>query len=201
MMDAPPVSPACERNRDPILRVIRQVFHRPGEVLEIGSGTGQHAVYFARHLSHLVWHASDRDENHPGIRAWKEMAALPNLYGPYRLDVRDTAWPVSPVDGVFSANTAHIMDESAVEALFAGAGRVLRAGGAFCLYGPFRFHGDFTSDSNRAFDRDLRRRDPSMGIRDAEALEGLARSAGLRHEARHDLPANNQLMVWRRDAQ
>jgi SAM-dependent methyltransferase len=200
-MDVPPVSPACERNRDPILRVIGGVFDQPGEILEIGSGTGQHAVYFARHLPHVVWHASDREENHPGIRAWKDRAGLANLYGPHALDARDEAWPVSRVEGVFSANTVHIMDWHSVEALFVGVGRVLRPGGAFCLYGPFRFDGVFTSESNRAFDGDLRRRDPSMGIRDFEALDELARTAGLKHEARHDLPANNQLLVWRREAQ
>lgn len=198
-MDAPPVSLACERNRDPILRVIGPVFDRPGEILEIGSGTGQHAVYFARHLPHVIWHTSDRTTNHPGIRAWKARAGLPNLRGPLALDVRDRAWPLSRVDGVFSANTAHIMDWQAVTALFAGVGRILRPEGHFCLYGPFRFSGEFTSESNRAFDADLRRRDPDMGIRDVEALDELAREAGMQYETCHDLPANNHLIIWRRE--
>ena len=132
-----PYSDACERNREPILEVLRQWFSAPGTVLEIGSGTGQHAVYFAQHLPHLTWLATDRAENLPGIRLWFEEAGLPNLRGPQQFNVLDAAWPVSDVAYVFSANTAHIMGWPEVEAMFAGVGTALRPGGKFCLYGPF----------------------------------------------------------------
>jgi len=194
-----PFSPACERNQDPILARLLTVFERPGEVLEVGSGTGQHAVHFARHLPHLIWHASDRPENHPGIRAWKTHAALPNLRGPLALDVNQADWPLAAVDGVFSANTAHIMHWPEGEKLFAGSARCLRADGFFCLYGPFTYNGVHTSDSNREFDASLRRRDPGMGIRDQRDLDALAAGHALSRVADHALPANNRLLIWRKE--
>src|SRR5690606_1779576 len=141
-----PYSDACDRNRDPILNVIKDWFVAPGEVLEIGSGTGQHAVYFARQLPHLQWIATDRAENHAGIKAWLDEAQLPNVRGPLELDVNEEVWPVERVDYVFSANTAHIMSWPEVEKMFEGVGRVLRSGGVFCLYGPFNRDGQFTSE-------------------------------------------------------
>jgi SAM-dependent methyltransferase len=191
-------SEACERNRDPILVVLRQWFVEPGRVLEIGAGTGQHAVYFAERLPHLQWLATDREENHPSIRAWIEDAHLPNLSGPLAFDVTDPVWPATDVDYVFSANTAHIMGWPEVEAMFAGIGRVLRGGGRFCLYGPFNAAGEFTSDSNRVFDAMLRARDPRMGIRDDRALIELGRRHGLEPRADHAMPANNRTLVWER---
>lgn len=193
-----PYSDACERNREPILEVLRQSFDAPGTVLEIGSGTGQHAVYFAQHLPHLTWLATDREENLPGIRLWFDEAALPNLRGPRPFNVLDTAWPVSDVNYVFSANTAHIMSWPEVEAMFAGVGRTLQPGGRFCLYGPFNRNGKFTSDSNRAFDAMLKARDPQMGLRDDRELEALAARCGLALAEEHSLPANNRLLVWAR---
>ncbi len=193
-----PHSDACERNREPILQVLLQWFTQPGTALEIGAGTGQHAVHFAANLPHLQWQPTDCEANLAGIGMWVSEAALPNLRTPVKLDVRDSEWPVQTTDCVFSANTVHIMGWPEVELMFAGIGRVLRAGGVFCLYGPFNRDGRFTSESNQAFDASLRERDPRMGLRDDQALKTLARQHGLRFTAEHALPANNRLLVWKR---
>ncbi|HMN43096.1 MAG TPA: DUF938 domain-containing protein [Povalibacter sp.] len=191
-----PHSEACERNKGPILDVLKSWFLRPGTVLEIGSGTGQHAVHFAAHLPHLMWSATDREENLDGIRQWIDEAALPNLRGPYALDVRQEVWPVREALYAFSANTAHIMSWGDVEAMFAGVSVALEPGGCFCLYGPFNRDGQFTSDSNRAFDESLRARDPQMGIRDDRALQTLGTRCELEFAADYSLPARNRLLVW-----
>jgi cyclopropane fatty-acyl-phospholipid synthase-like methyltransferase len=191
-------SEACERNRDPILGVLRQWFAAPGTVLEIGAGTGQHAVYFAERLPHLQWIATDCAENHPAIREWIVDAGLPNVRGPLELDVTNETWPATEVDYVFSANSAHIMGWSEVEAMFAGIGRVLRPGGCFCLYGPFKADGQFTSDSNRVFDAMLRAREPSMGIRNDRAVVELGKRNDLELRSDHAMPANNRTLVWGR---
>ena len=193
-----PFSEACERNKDPILAVLRQWFVEPGTVLEIGSGTGQHAVHFARHLSHLSWICTDREENHPGIKLWLNEAELPNLSGPLKLDVSAGAWPVRNANHAFSANTAHIMSWPEVESMFAGVAAVLAPGGLFCLYGPFNRDGEFTSESNRGFDRMLRERNPAMGIRDDRALIALGQRHDLAFTADNALPANNRLLVWKK---
>jgi SAM-dependent methyltransferase len=191
-----PHSPACERNREPILQVLRQWFTRPGTVLEIGSGTGQHAVHFAANLPHLQWQATDCEENLPGIRLWIEEAALANLHAPLKLDVRDAQWPLATADYVFSANTAHIMSWPEVELMFAGVGRVLGPQGLFCLYGPFNRGGRFTSESNREFDASLRTRDARMGVRDDQALKTLGQQHGLAITAEHSMPANNRILIF-----
>ena len=193
---AKPYSEACERNKAPILEVLKSWFLHPGGVLEIGAGTGQHAVHFAAHLPHLIWTSTDREENHEGIRMWFEEAALPNLQGPLALDVRQQIWPVEKALYVFSANTAHIMSWREVEAMFAGVSAVLEPGGCFCLYGPFNRNGEFTSDSNRAFDESLRARNPEMGIRDDQALQALGARCELKFAADYSLPARNRLLVW-----
>lgn len=192
-----PFSAACERNRAPILAVLQRHFPAAGRVLEIGSGTGQHAVYFGARLPGLIWLTSDREVNHPGIRAWIEAAALDNVLPPVRLDVTDPDWPVDAVDGVFSANTAHIMHWPELQAMIAGAGRVLLAGGVFCLYGPFHYGGEHSSESNAAFDQHLRAEDPGMGIRDAKEVERLAMDAGLSLIEDVAMPANNRTLVFR----
>lgn len=189
-----PFSEACDRNKEPILEVLQHSLLEPATVLEIGSGTGQHAVHFARHLPHLTWVATDREENLPGIQQWFDEAALLNLRGPLRLDVLDATWPVETANHAFSANTAHIMGWPAVEAMFAGVGARLAAGGRFYLYGPFNRDGEFTSESNRAFDAMLRARDPAMGIRDDRALLALGRRCGLALVEDHAMPANNRLL-------
>ena len=193
-----PYSGACERNREPILQVLRQWFTQPGIALEIGAGTGQHAVCFAANLPHLQWQPTDREENLAGIGLWVSEAALPNLRAPLKFDVRDSKWPVETVDYIFSANTAHIMSWPEVELMFAGVARVLRPRGLFALYGPFNRDGRFTSDSNQAFDASLRARDPQMGLRDDAALRAMAREHGLRFSGEHAMPANNRLLIWQR---
>jgi len=191
-----PRSEACERNREPILDVLRRWLLQPGSVLEIGAGTGQHAVYFAEHLPHLTWFATDREENLLGIEQWVKEANLPNLRGPLRLDVMDPHWPVISVDYVFTANTAHIMSWTEVEAMFEGVGKVLVTKGLFCLYGPVNRDGNYTAESNRQFDEMLRARDPMMGIRDDQALIKLGRRCGLNFVADNSLPAKNRLLIW-----
>jgi Protein of unknown function (DUF938) len=193
-----PDAPATARNREPILAVIRDELASCRQVLEIGSGTGQHAVYFAANLPDIVWQTSDRRENHADITAWLTAAGSANLRPPLALDVLSDADPAGPFDGVFSANTAHIMSIDAVVAMFALVGRLLPAGQPFCLYGPFRIDGEFTSDSNADFDASLRRRDPVMGIRDLEYLDELAGAAGLRRSGLVAMPANNFIAVWRK---
>lgn len=193
-----PFSQACENNKKPILSILRSVFIQPGLILEIGTGTGQHAEYFMRHLPHLEWQPSDRPGAHDTARARFEMAALDRIRAPLPLDVCDTPWPIDRADGVFSANTAHIMSWPMVEAMFTGVGNILPAGGYFCLYGPFNENGASTSDSNARFDANLKAQDPAMGIRDREAVNALAEAHGLGSLAAHAMPANNQLLVWER---
>lgn len=193
-----PRSPASERNREPILEVLKRAFPREGRVLEIGAGTGQHAVHFASHLSGLEWIASDRIEHHPGIGAWVAHAGPPNISGPVELDVTQSRWPVDRVDAVFSANTAHIMHWPEVKAMIAGVGRILKPGGVFCLYGPFRYGDDHTSASNERFDARLKSEDPGMGIRDRYDIERLARDAGMALSDDVAMPANNRTLVFTR---
>lgn len=191
-----PFAPACERNREPILEVLKQVFREPAHILEIGSGTGQHAVHFAAAMPHLHWHTSDLPEQLPGIRAWLAESPRDNLPEPVALDVLADTWPITTADGVFSANTAHIMRWHQVEALFAGVGRILVPGGCFCLYGPFNLEGRYTSPGNARFDAELRSQEPTRGIRDLADLNHLAISVGLHSLKDYPLPANNRLLVW-----
>ncbi len=194
-----PYSLACEQNRDPILAVLRDHFAPCAHVLEIGSGTGQHAVYFAAAMPHTTWQASDVAENLPGIRLWLDEAALPNTPGPIELDVNDM-WPEQRFDAVFSANTLHIMSWQEVEALFAGLPNVLTENAKLAVYGAFNYGGCYTSDSNANFDRWLKSQASHMGIRDFEAVDELAQSAGLRLLEDRAMPANNRCLVWRRSS-
>lgn len=191
-----PFAESCEQNKWPILDVLRQEFAQATRVLEIGSGTGQHAVFFAQQLPHLLWQTSDVAEYHAGIRDWLDEAGLHNVRPPLRLDVLADAWPQQSFDAVFSANTVHIMGWPEVEAMFAGIGAVLELGGRFCLYGPFNYGGRFTSDSNARFDQWLKARDPRSGVRNVEDLVALADAAGLRLLRDHAMPANNRSLVW-----
>jgi cyclopropane fatty-acyl-phospholipid synthase-like methyltransferase len=193
-----PFSEACERNKDPLLKVLRALLADRRTVLEIGSGTGQHAVYFARHLPHLTWLTSDLPANHAGIQAWLDEEQLPNVQPPIHLDVAARPWPVPAVDAVFSANTAHILAWPLVEEMFAGIGQVLTPDGILCLYGPFNYGGRYTSDSNARFDEWLRQRDAASAIRDFEAVDALARAQGLTLAQDYAMPANNRTLVWRR---
>ena len=191
-----PFSDACERNKAPILEVLRTAFARCTRVVEIGAGTGQHAVHFARHLPHLSWQPTDRAEYLPDLAARIAAEGPPNLAPPVELDVLQRHWPAARGDAVFSANTLHIMSWPAVEALFAGLPCVLEAGGVLAIYGPFKYGGRFTTESNAAFDAMLRERDPASGLRDFEAVNALAGRVGLKLSADHAMPANNQLLVW-----
>ena len=192
------LSEACERNQGPILGVLGGEFSASHRVLEIGSGTGQHAVFFAAHLPHLLWQPSELPANLPALAERIRAEGGSNLRAPVILDVRTNPWPVAAADAVFSANTLHIMSWSHVELLFRGVGALLETPGVLCVYGPFRYHGRHTSDSNAEFDAYLRQRDPSSGVRDFEAVDELARAAGLNLSADHAMPANNRTLVWRR---
>lgn len=191
------ISEACERNKAPILAVLREELAASRAVLEIGSGTGQHAVYFAAHLPQLLWQPSELAAALPALSERLHHEGRPNLRSPMALDVEMHPWPVAAVDAVFSANTLHIMSWQAVQAFFRGVGAVLTAPGVLCVYGPFRYGGRHTSDSNAEFDSFLRARDPLSGVRDFEALEQLARAQGLYLHADHAMPANNRILVWR----
>ncbi|WP_132998646.1 DUF938 domain-containing protein [Luteimonas arsenica] len=199
-MDPRPHAPACERNRDPILAVLREWFADRRRVLEIGSGTGQHAVHFAAAMPWLEWQASDVADHLPGVRAWLDDAQLPNTPAPLELDVLQPQWPEPGADAVFTANTLHIMGWDGVQAFFRGVGRLLAdaPGGTLVAYGPFNYEGTFTSDSNRDFDAWLKARDPRSGIRDFEAVDALAVAAGLRLVDDVAMPANNRCLAWRR---
>ena len=193
-----PDAPACARNRDPILQVLRTHFARCRNVLEIGSGTGQHAVYFAAAMPWLEWQCSDRPEYLPGIDAWRVEVGLANTPAPLPLDVAIGPWPARSFDAVFTANSLHIMGWAEVEAFFAGLSGVLAEQATLVVYGPFNYAGEFSSDSNRAFDASLRARDPRMGIRDFEAVDALASRIGLVLDEDVAMPANNRCLVWHR---
>jgi len=193
-----PYSESCEQNREPILAVLREAFADRRRLLEIGSGTGQHAVYFAAELPQLVWQTADVRAYHPGIHAWLDEAALPNVLPPLELDVNQTHWHSGRYDAVFSANTLHIMGWPEVVRFFAGVGNVLEPGGVLVVYGPFNYNGQFTSDSNARFDAWLKARDPASGVRDFEAVDALARAQGLVLQRDLAMPANNRSLVWQR---
>lgn len=190
-----PFAPACERNRQPILDQLQGIFADVDQVLEIGSGTGQHAVFFAQHLPHLQWQPSDRAENLAGIAAWCSDANLPNLHAPLALDV-DRPWPVQTVSAVFSANTLHIMGWPQVQRLFVALAQHLAEAGVLAVYGPFNYHGRYSSESNAQFDQWLKTQSAYSAIRDFEAVDALAQSAGLTLVADHAMPANNRLVHW-----
>lgn len=196
MIDRPD-APATGRNRIAILEVLRKEFAGSDSVLEIGSGTGQHAVFFAQALPDLVWQTSDRLENHAGIVAWIKYSGVANVIDPLELDVLNSPRLTRNYAAVFSANTAHIMSYEAVTAMFGVVAGCLQDDGVFCLYGPFNEAGKFTSASNEAFDKSLKSQNPEMGIRNTEDLEQMATLAGLSRQRTYAMPANNQLLVWR----
>ena len=192
-----PNAPSCERNREPILAVLREHFADRRDALEIGSGTGQHAVHFAAAMPRLNWQCSDRVEYLPGIQLWLDEAALPNTPAPLQLDVRGT-WPAHRYDAIFSANTLHIMSWSEVETLFAHLPDISTDDATLVVYGPFNYGGRYSSESNASFDQWLKARGAHMAIRDAEAVHALAARAGFRPVADIAMPANNRCLVWRR---
>jgi len=197
-MTEKPFAPACERNSEPILEVLREHFADRRNVLVIGSGTGQHAVHFCAALPHLIWQASDRAENLPGIRAWLDEAALRNTPPPIELDVAEDNWPAARYDAIFSANTLHIMSWREVETLFAALPALSGGDAKLAIYGPFNVGGRYTSASNAAFDESLKARAPHMGIRDMEAVDQLARMAGFALLKDVAMPANNRTLIWQK---
>ena len=195
-----PYSEACVRNQGSILNVLKRVFADSKNVLEIGSGTGQHAVYFGSHLPHLRWQTSDLEQNHAGIRLWLEEAKLENVLPPIILNANDSTWSVTEIDAIFSANVVHIMGWPEVIKMFSGIGRTLAPGGKLCLYGPFNYDGQFTSESNKQFDQWLKANNPASGVRDFEALDQLARQEGLVLSEDIEMPSNNRCLIWSREA-
>ena len=191
-----PYSESCEQNREPILAILREVFADRSHVLEIGSGTGQHAVYFGQALTHLSWQSADVVQYHAGIAAWLNEARLPNVISPLELDVNQSAWHAGRYDAVFSANTLHIMSAPEVAKFFIGVGKVLQPGGVLAVYGPFNYNGQFTSESNARFDQWLKARDPASGVRDFESVDALAQQQGLTLQQDYPMPANNRILVW-----
>ena len=193
-----PFSESCVQNCEPILAVLRELFADRSHVLEVGSGTGQHAVYFGAELPHLRWQTADVPPHHAGIHLWLAEAKLANVLPPLALDVNQTSWRSGRYDAVFSANTLHIMSWPEVEEFFAGVGEILEAGGILAVYGPFNYGGHYTSESNARFDAWLKARDPASGVRDFEAVDALARAQGLHLQQDIAMPANNRTLVWRK---
>ena len=192
-----PYSESSEKNKAPILAVLREVFADSKRVMEIASGTGQHAVYFGRELPHLTWQPSELRHNLAGIQSWLDEAQLPNVLAPLAIDVNDERWPVSSFDAIFNANTVHIISWPEVEHMFAHIAHVIEPGGYLCLYGPYNYGGKFTSESNARFDVWLKARNPDSGVRDFEAIDRLAASLGLVLQRDIEMPSNNRMLVWR----
>ena len=191
-------SESCERNQEPILKILQEVLTKQQYVLEIASGTGQHAVYFGRALPHLSWQTSELTQKHEGILAWLNEIKLPNVLPPVTINVNDVKWPVGIVDAVFNANTVHIISWLEVERMFAGIAHVLNANGILCLYGAFKYKGEFTSESNARFDAYLRSNDRNSGIRDFENINRLAESYGLFLTRDVSMPSYNRALIWQR---
>jgi uncharacterized protein DUF938 len=194
---AKPHAPSCDRNQGPILEVLRECFSDRKQVLEVGSGTGQHALFFAAAMPWLTWQTADMAENLPGIRMWLDEARLPNVLSPIELQAAGP-WPKGPYDAVFSSNTLHIMGWPDVQKLFAGLDGAMAKDAVLAVYGPFNYGGKFTSESNAQFDVWLKQRSAASGIRDFEAVNALAESIGLRLLADNAMPANNRTLVWKR---
>ena len=196
-----PTAAACERNRQPILAVLKKELPGQQNLLEIGSGTGEHAVYFGAHLPAITWQTSDLDVNHSGINQWREWSGLDNVLAPLLLDTTDLPnIEANSYTAVFSSNTSHIMSMEGVEGMFSLVGKTLKSGGVFMLYGPFRQDGRFTGPSDEVFNASLQSRDPVMGLRDLEVLDDLALEAGLMRDALYAMPANNWIVVWKKEA-
>ena len=196
-MHTKPFAPAAEENREAILNVLREEFKSTNSVLEIGSGTGQHAAYFSQQLPHLTWQASDKLEMLAGINMWLNDTNRQNTSAAIELDVC-SHWPQQNYQGAFAANVAHIMHWHEIEALFSGLDKALTSSAVFCLYGPFNIDGKYTSDSNRRFDQWLKNRDPESCIRDRNDLDQLALKNNFQVSTEFEMPANNKILSWRR---
>jgi cyclopropane fatty-acyl-phospholipid synthase-like methyltransferase len=195
-----PFSQACENNKAAILAVLQAELADSKRVLEVGSGTGQHAVYFAGRLPQLIWQTSDQAQNHRGIKQWLAESNLSNTRAPLQLDVRDYDWGKVAYDAVFTANSLHIMALESAQHFVRNVARALPDGGRFLAYGPFNYKGDYTSESNARFDVWLKQQNPQSAIRDFEMLDQYARSGGLSLVQDYTMPANNRLLVWRKSS-
>lgn len=196
MPEKKPYSESCDQNREPILTIIQKLFANKKHILEIGSGTGQHAVYFAKQMPHLIWQCSDQVAYHAGINQWLEEAALDNTRAPIALNVSSDDWPDLNIDAIFSANAVHIMSWENVKDFIKNAGELLTSKGLLVLYGPFNYNNQYTSESNARFDGWLKQRDPKSGIRNFEDMDSLAQQAGLKLQGDFPMPANNQILYW-----
>jgi cyclopropane fatty-acyl-phospholipid synthase-like methyltransferase len=192
-----PFAESSEQNKEPILEILKLEFADCHRVLEVGSGTGQHAVFFSEQLPHLHWICSDLKENHTGIRMWLSEVQHNNIEGPLLLDARED-WPQLHADAVFSANAIHIMSWQAVQGMIKNIGKVLTTGGKLCLYGPFMVDGQHTADSNAQFDVWLKNRDPMSGIRDVTDLTTLLNLQNMELVSNHKMPVNNRILVWQK---
>lgn len=197
-MQVKPYSESCDQNRDVILSILHPLLQDSKSILEIGSGTGQHAIYFADKLPHLVWNTSDCKEYIPGIKNWLSEIETSNLPQPLELDVRQENWPEISFDAVFTANTCHIMNQYSVDTMFKRIGENLPTMGQFIVYGPFNYQQQYTSASNEQFDRWLKSRDIESGIKDFETLNELAEQAGMQLIQDYEMPANNRILHWQK---
>ena len=193
-----PFSQSSEENKAVILAAITPFLQCKNTVLEVASGTGQHAIYFAEHLPQLTWQTSDLLESHHGIKQWLSEANLVNALEPLKLNVSEPEWPENTYDAVFSANSLHIMSEQNVVDFFANVSRVLNNKAVVLIYGPFNYNGKFTSESNASFDVWLKNRNPLSGIKDFEWCHQRAEKAGLRLVDDIEMPANNRTLVWQK---
>jgi len=193
-----PYAESSAQNRAPIEAVLKQVLKDSHTVLEIGSGTGQHAVYFSKAMPWLQWQPSELKQNLGGIQLWLDEAGLENISKPIALNVASNDWPSEKYDAAYSANTSHIMSWQEVEDCFRGIAMILKPEGQFCLYGPFNYGGDYTSDSNARFDAWLKQQNAKQGLRDFEALDKLAYEVGLAFSSDFEMPVNNRLLVWKK---
>lgn len=195
-MKQKPFSQSSENNKLHILKILKHAFNKTTDVLEIGSGTGQHAVYFASHLPNLIWQPSDLDVDLTGIDLWLDEASLTNVKTPINLNVNNLPWNIGEYSGVFTANTLHIMAKPEIENLFHGIQEVLQHSGKLCVYGPFNYGGKYTSESNERFDQWLKNRNPNSAIRDFEWVNSLAENIELELVQDYEMPANNRLVEW-----
>jgi cyclopropane fatty-acyl-phospholipid synthase-like methyltransferase len=200
MNPSKPFAESSEQNKQDILAIIQPLFSKLKRVLEIASGTGQHAVYFSQVMPHLNWQPSDLDSALPGIQNWVNESGLENLNQPIALDVSSINWPQQTFDAIFSANSLHIMSQQHVKDLFSNVGHLLNANGLITVYGPFNYHGQFSSESNRHFDGWLKSRNPNSGIKEFEWCNELAESAGFKLIEDYEMPQNNRILVWQKTA-
>jgi cyclopropane fatty-acyl-phospholipid synthase-like methyltransferase len=196
MTNHKPFSESCVQNREPIQQILQQYVSGRETVLEIGSGTGQHAVYFAEAFPHLSWQTSDLAENHAGIQAWIRDCQLPNILPPILLDCLGD-WPKQQFDLIYTANTIHIMSPLAVESMFGSIANCMNTNSILIIYGPFNYQNQYTSESNARFDNWLKQRDPQSGIKNFEWIQDIAAKSGLECIQDHAMPANNRVLVWR----